>query len=182
TGLGAVAEVQRQRAILRQIGKSLSASGENIPARIEGLQREIRDLRKALEQARESGSANVMEKAIAEAADIGGLKVIVARLDDMDPDGFRKAADLVRSKCQKFVAVLAGTKGDRATLLAAVDKESAKKISAKELVAEIGAPAGLRGGGRPELAQAGGPASAALDDTLAKVANIVRDKMQTTAR
>ena len=178
TGLGVVGEVQRRRNILRQISQRLSASGEDLPARVEALQREIRELRKTLDQARQSGSAGAIERAINEAVEVGGVRVVVARLDDLDPDGLRQAADLVRSKCQDdFVAVLASVTGDRASLLVAVAKNRAPKLPAKELINLIGAPAGLRGGGRAELAQAGGPASPALDAALTNAAEVVRAKV-----
>jgi len=178
TGLGVVGQIQRQREILRQMGQQLSASAEDLPARIETLQREIRDLRKALEQARQSESSATIERAIAEAVEIGGLRVVVARFEDLDADGLRRTADLVRSKCKDFVAVLASLTGDRASLLCAVAKSRSQQLPARELVAEIGALAGLRGGGRAELAQAGGTASAAaLDEALVKVPALVRKRL-----
>jgi alanyl-tRNA synthetase len=177
TGLGVLDEVQRQRGVLRQMGQRLSASVEDLPARIETLQREIRDLRKALEQARQSESAVAVERAIANAVEIGGVRVVVARFENLDADGLRQAADLVRSKCKDFVTVLASVAGDRASLLCAVAKGRAKQLSARDLIADIGAVAGLRGGGRPELAQAGGPASPALDEALGKAADVVRKRL-----
>ena len=177
TGLGVVHDVQRQRGILRELGQRLSAAAEDLPARIEALQREIRDLRKALEQARQSESATAIERAIAQATEIAGVRVVVARLEGLDAEGLRSAADLVRSKCKDFVAVLASVTGDRASLLCAVAKQRAQQLPARELVAEIGATAGLRGGGRPELAQAGGPASPALNEALAKAVDVVRQRL-----
>jgi len=177
TGLGVLEDVQQQRAVLRQMGQQLSASIGDLPARIETLQRELRDSRKALEKARTGESSAAIERAIADAPEVAGTRVVVARLDGLDANALRRAADLVRAKCKDCVAVLASVAGERALLLCAVTKQRAKQLSAGELVSEIGAIAGLRGGGRPELAQAGGAASPALDDALSKAVDIVREKL-----
>jgi alanyl-tRNA synthetase len=178
TGMGALREVQRERAVLRQLGQRLSASAEDLPARVETLQREMHDLRKALERARRGESSATIEEALAKAVEIGGVRVVVARFEGLDADGLRQAADSVRSKCNDFVAVLASVAGERASLLCAVSKNRAAQLPAKELIAEIGAEAGLRGGGRPELAQAGGAASPALDAALAKAVERVRKRLE----
>jgi alanyl-tRNA synthetase len=177
TGLGALGEVQRQRAILRRAGQMLSAAGDDIPSRIEALQEANQNLRKRFEQARQTGLAAGIEQAIAEAVEVAGVRIVVARLDGLDADALRQASDLVRSKCKSFVAILASVAGERASLLCAVDKAHSKQLPAKELINEIGAIAGLRGGGRPELAQAGGLASPALDQALAKAAGLVTGKL-----
>ncbi|MBM3335566.1 alanine--tRNA ligase, partial [Candidatus Sumerlaeota bacterium] len=177
TGLGLLREIQQQRAVMRQLAQRLSASRDDLADRVEALQKEIRDLRKTLEQARQSASAAAIEQAIAKAEQIAGTRVVVARLEDLDADALRSVADLVRSKCRDFVAVLASATGERAHLLCAVSKERAKHLSAKDVVNEIGAMAGLRGGGRAELAQAGGAASPALDQALAKAADVVRSRL-----
>jgi alanyl-tRNA synthetase len=178
TGMGALRAVQRERAVLRQLGQRFSASVEDLPARVEALQKEAHDLRKALEQARRSESSATIEEALAKAVEIGGVRVVVARFEGLDADGLRQAADSVRSKCNDFVAVLASVAGERASLLCAVSKNRAAQLPAKELIAEIGAEAGLRGGGRPELAQAGGAASPALDAALAKAVERVRKRLE----
>jgi len=177
TGLGALGEVQRQRAILREIGKKLSSSPEDLAARVEGLQKEIRDLKKDLEQAKQSQSAAAVDQAIAQAPEVAGVRIVVARLDGLDGNGLRRAADRVRSKCKSFVALFGSISGDRAMLLCAVSKELAKRVSARDLVNEIGSLAGLRGGGRPELAQAGGKVSPAFQGALAKATEVVKAKL-----
>ena len=178
TGLGAVAEMQRERNVLRQLGKRLSAAPADLPDRLEALQREIRDLRKQLEQARRGESAGALERAIAEAPVIDNVRVVAARLDGLDANALRQAADFVRAKCPRCVAVLASVKDERVTLLCSVSRDLTPTLTAPILINEIGGPLGLKGGGRPDLAQAGGPSPTGLGEALANVPALVRGKLQ----
>jgi alanyl-tRNA synthetase len=179
TGLGALKTAQGERAILQQLSKRLSAAPEDVPERVEALQKEIRELRKQLDQSRANESAGLVDRAIAEAADVDGVKIVVAKLEGIDANALRGAADRVRQKCKECVAVLASTQGDRVTLLCAVSKDLSKRLPAGPLVNEIGAPAGLKGGGRPDLAQAGGTLSSLeLDKALGGVVEMVKGKLR----
>jgi alanyl-tRNA synthetase len=102
------------------------------------------------------------------------VKVLSARVDDGDPEAMRELADKLRDQLKSGIVVLGGEKDAKATLLVAVTSDLAKKYRAGDLVKELSKTLGGRGGGKPELAQAGGGDPAQLDAALARAYELVR--------
>jgi alanyl-tRNA synthetase len=97
------------------------------------------------------------------------VPVLVARLDGLDPDGLRSVVDTLRERLPSGVICLGGATDGKVSLVAAVSKDLMKRFPAGRLVQEIAKMVGGGGGGRPDLAQAGGKDASKLDEALAAV-------------
>ncbi|MEI6896713.1 MAG: alanine--tRNA ligase [Psychromonas sp.] len=112
------------------------------------------------------------------AIDINGVKVVIAHIEGIDPKSLRDSVDEMKNKLQSGIVVLATTVGDdKVSLIAGVTKDLTKKVKAGELVNLVAAPVGGKGGGRPDMAMAGGNNPSALDDALALVAPWLATKL-----
>ena len=103
-----------------------------------------------------------------------GVKVLAARHDNGDPEALRELADKLRDQLKSGIVVLGGVKDGKATILVAVTPDLLKKYNAGNLVKELSKTLGGRGGGKPDLAQAGGGDPAQLDAALARAYELVR--------
>jgi len=131
--------------------------------RNKALEKELAQLKAKI--AHEAGS-NLTEQAI----NINGVKVVVAQMEGIDPKTLRDSVDEMKNKLQSGIVVLATTIGDdKVSLIAGVTKDLTKKVKAGELVNVVAMPVGGKGGGRPDMAMAGGNNPAALKDALALV-------------
>jgi len=107
------------------------------------------------------------------AREVRGVKVLAARHDSGEPEAMRELADKLRDQLKSGIVVLGGEKDGKATLLVAVTPDLSKKYPAGNLVKELSKTLGGRGGGKPELAQAGGGDPARLDAALARAYELV---------
>lgn len=134
--------------------------------------REMKDLKNKLAQA---SVADLVRRA----QEIDGLRVIAAKLDDMDRSQLRLLADTLRIRIGTGVVVLATVRDSRVVLVAAATKDVAgRKVHAGRIVRSVAQLIGGRGGGRPDIAEAGGKNSQALPDALGKVFGIVKHQLQ----
>jgi alanyl-tRNA synthetase len=164
--IGQVHEEEKQLAraasILRGSIKDVALKAEQAQGRIKELERELDALQK------KAASAKSLELATG-AREIKGVKVLSARSDSGDADVMRELADKLRDQLRSGIVVLGGEKDGKATLLVAVTPDLTKRYRAGDLVKELSKTLGSRGGGKPEMAQAGGGDPAQLDAALAKV-------------
>ncbi|MBD3669407.1 MAG: alanine--tRNA ligase, partial [Gammaproteobacteria bacterium] len=105
-----------------------------------------------------------------QAVDIGGIKVLAARLEGADVKTLRSTLDQLKNKLGTAAVVLAAVDGDKVSLVAGVTKDATDRVKAGELVNSVAQQVGGRGGGRPDMAQAGGSQPDKLDEALASVA------------
>jgi alanyl-tRNA synthetase len=147
-----------------------------LPQRIEQLNDEIRSLKKALEKARQGGSANDADALIAQAADVGGVPVIAAVVETDSRESLAALADKIRDKAPRAVVVLGAAIDGQAALLAAVGPETRgdKRFNAGQIIKVLAEQVEGRGGGRPDFAQAGGKAPASLPAAFAGVLVLIR--------
>jgi len=140
--------------------------GEKISQTLErnkALEKELAQLKAKI--ASEAGS-NLTDQAI----DVNGVKVVVANLEGIDPKTLRDSVDEMKNKMQSGIVVLATAVGeDKVSLIAGVTKDLTKKVKAGDLVNLVAAPVGGKGGGRPDMAMAGGNNPSALKEALALV-------------
>jgi alanyl-tRNA synthetase len=155
-------QLARAASILRGSTKDVALKAEQAQGRIKELERELDALQK------KAASAKSVELATG-AREIKGVKVLSARSDSGDADIMRELADKLRDQLQSGIVVLGGEKDGKATLLVAVTPDLTKRYRAGDLVKELSKTLGGRGGGKPEMAQAGGGDPAQLDAALAKV-------------
>jgi alanyl-tRNA synthetase len=168
TGAEALALVHDEEQQLVRTAAALKSSPKEVAARAEQAAARIKELERELEQfARKAAAARSSELAQG-ARDVKGVKILAARHDSGDPESLRELADKLRDQLKSGIVVLGGEKDGKANLLVAVTGDLSKKYRAGDLVKELSKTLGGRGGGKPELAQAGGGDPAQLDAALAR--------------
>jgi alanyl-tRNA synthetase len=175
TGQGALETIRKREKILEEIGAQLGARDGAAVERLEKLLAREKELEKKLrtmEQKLASGaSAAADEETVKE---VGGIKIVTRKLDGVDPRTMREIADRMRQKHGSAVVALGSDLGDgKVALLVAVTPDLTAKIKAGDIIKNIAPIVGGTGGGRPDLAQAGGRDATKLDEALAKVATVV---------
>ena len=170
TGQGALDWVTGTDQMVREVAALVKAGREDVEDKIRQLIERSRKLEKDLAQAKAKLASGQGDDLSSAAVDVAGIKVVAARLDGADVDGLRVAIDQLKAKLQSAAIVLATVEGDdRVVLVAGVTPDQAKRVKAGDLVNAVAQQVGGRGGGRPELAQAGGNDPAKLDAALASV-------------
>ena len=173
TGPGAVAHAQREEEELRRAAALLKAGAFEVAQKIEATQRRVKELERALEEARAQVTAARSGDLAAQAREVNGVKVLAARVEG-DGKALRDLADKLRDKLGRGVVALGSEQDGKALLLVAVTKDLVGRVKAGDLVREAAKLVGGSGGGRPDLAQAGGANPAGLEQALEKVAELVK--------
>jgi alanyl-tRNA synthetase len=178
TGAGAMVRFDEAEQQLAALGGMLKAGRDNVAAKVELLLANQRKLEKQLEklQARLAGSTGADLASTAQ--DIGGIKVLAAKLDGADGKTLRNTMDQLKNKLGAAAIILAGIDGDKVALVAGVTKAESKRIKAGEMLAMVAEQIGGRGGGRPDMAQGGGGDPAALPAALESVAKWVAQQIE----
>jgi alanyl-tRNA synthetase len=174
TGPRAVELAQRTEDELRRAAALLKTGAFDVAQKIEGTQKRLRELERALEEAKGKVATARSGDLAGQAREVNGVKVLAARVEG-DGDALRDLADKLRDKLGTHGVVALGSEQDgKAVLLVAVTKGLTNRVKAGDLVREAAKLVGGKGGGKPELAQAGGPNPAGLDEALARVEELVR--------
>ncbi|MBO4368484.1 MAG: alanine--tRNA ligase [Desulfovibrio sp.] len=166
TGWNAYAKVRAERSLLSKAGGLLKVSQDGLCARIEALQNEVKKLRKEQDS---SKIRQVDAKSLEETAKtVGSVRLLKAKLEGFSVKALRPLMDELRSRMdQSSVICLAGLEGERISLLLYVSKDLHTRFTAPDLIRPCAALIGGSGGGRPDLAQAGGTKLACLDEAMA---------------
>jgi alanyl-tRNA synthetase len=177
TGEAAIDRMLAQQRTLESLGRDLRVTWSEVPAHVGALQDRIRDGEREIErmqgQIASARLADVVQRA--NAIEIDGLRVLAARVDADSKDQLRQMGDRLRDQISSGVIVLGTVVDGRPSLLSMVTPDAIKRgIRAGDVVRETAAIIDGRGGGRPELAEAGGKTPEKLDDALAAVPAIVR--------
>jgi alanyl-tRNA synthetase len=174
TGREAVRRVQQQRAKLRAVAELLRTSPELADQQLARLLESKRALEKELDRFKKHGGTASANDLLAKVREVGGINVLSARIDPADAEAFRELADKLRDKLKSGVVALAGEKEGKAVLLVATTPDVVEKgVKAGDLIRELAKEVGGRGGGRPDLAQAGGPDAGKIDRALERVYELV---------
>ncbi len=177
-GQKALAWIREQRMMLLKASSLLKVSPGDLENRVSILLARERDLSREVEQLKRklaSGGQDLMEKV----REVEGIKVIGAKLEVGEPTALRDAADVLRERIGSGVICLGGKNGEKAAIVVAVTVDLAKRFHAGKLVGEVAKKVGGRGGGRPDLAQAGGPEVAKLDAAVDEIYNAVARVIKT---
>ncbi len=156
TGPGVLAYLYERENKLREAAELLRASPEEVPRKVEQLTQRLKGLEKELDQLRGKLAAGGSKDLAAEAVEVKGIKVLATRLDGMDAKGLREVLDRLKDKLAPAAIVLASVADNKVTLIAGVTKDLAGRLHAGELVNQVASGVGGKGGGRPDMAQAGG--------------------------
>jgi alanyl-tRNA synthetase len=166
TGLGSLDRFREEHAIVHALEGQLSVPREELLREIGRRFEQLRVAERSLERER---VAAVRERLAQKASDpprIGGVRVLVERVDGLGPQELRELADTLRQKLRSGVVILGRAEADKASVLVAVTPDLTSRVHAGELVRELGPAIGGGGGGRPDLAEAGGKNPAGLDEAL----------------
>jgi alanyl-tRNA synthetase len=173
TGEHALAHVGREEAALRESAGLLKIPPLELPRRLAALLEDQKRLEKQLAQLEGKLARSQAGDLVAAAREVAGVPVLAARLDGLDPDALRSVVDTLRDRLPSGVIVLGSAVDGKVSLVAAVSKDLMKRFPAGRLVQEVARLVGGGGGGRPDLAQAGGKDASKLDEALATVAGWV---------
>jgi alanyl-tRNA synthetase len=156
TGEAAVKRFIDSESTLERAAHRLKANRDDLLPRIEQLQASNRNLEKQLEALKSKLASSTGGDLAAQAQDVGGVKVLAALLDGANVKTLRETVDQLKNKLGAAVVVLASHEGDKVTVIAGVTKAETDRIRAGDLANYVGEQCGGRGGGRPDMAQAGG--------------------------
>jgi len=169
TGENALAYLQSLEGTLAQAAGSLKAPTAELNARIAQVLDQVKALEKEVAALKGKLASSQGDELMAQAVDIKGLKVLAARLEGADAKTLRETLDKLKDKLKTAVIVLATVEGDKVQIAAGVTADSTAKVKAGELVNFVASQVGGKGGGKPDMAMAGGTDAAALPQALASV-------------
>ena len=171
TGNAALEAVARNEAALKEAADLLKIGPLEVPKRLAKLLDEQKQLERQLAELEGKLARSRADDLVASARQVNGVAVVAGRMDGLDAEGLRAAADRLRDRLGSGVVCLGGAHDGKVNLVAAVTKDLTKRFQAGKLIQEVAKVVGGGGGGRPDLAQAGGKDAAKLDDAL----NLVYD-------
>jgi len=177
TGEGALALVQSMTRRLNEAAAALKATPEEITSRISQVQDQVKSLEKELNALKSKLASGQGDELATKAVDIKGIKVLAATMEGADVNALRETMDKLKDKLKSAAIVLASVSDGKVSLIAGVTQDSLGKVKAGELVNFVAQQVGGKGGGRPDMAQAGGTNPAALPAALEGVAAWVEAKL-----
>ncbi|GMR07735.1 MAG: alanine--tRNA ligase [Gammaproteobacteria bacterium] len=177
TGDGALLYVSDQQQQLGNIAGMLKTNTDQVQEKVHQLLNHNRNLEKELEQLKGRLASAAGGDLAGQAEDVNGLKVLAARLDGADARALRDTLDQLKNKLGQAAVVLAAVNGDKVALVAGVTSEHMNTLKAGELVNFVAQQVGGKGGGRADMAQAGGKDPSKLDEALASVKDWVRQQL-----
>ena len=177
TGLNALAYLQSMEGTVNQIAGTLRAPVAEIAGRIGQTLEHIKALEKDVAALKGKLASSQGDELLGQAVDVNGLKVLAVRLDGADAKTLRDTMDKLKDKLKSAAIVLAAVDGDKVQIAAGVTPDAMGKIKAGELVNFVAQQVGGKGGGKPDMAMAGGTNAAGLPAALASVAGWVAQKL-----
>ncbi len=177
TGPGAIGHMQTQDDTLREVADRLKAQPQEIATRLGQVQDQVRALEKELARYKSKLASSQGDDLADQAIDVNGIKLLAATIEGADAKALRELADKLRDKLKSCVLMLGSALDGKVALIAAVTPDLTGKIKAGELVNHVAAQVGGKGGGKPDLAQAGGTEPDKLPAAMASVGAWVRSKL-----
>ena len=177
TGHGALDWVKANEACLARIAELVKGGRDNIDEKVRQLLDKARKLEKELEQLKGKLASSQGGDLAGQAVEIDGVRVLAARLDGADAKALRDTVDQLKNKLGSAAVVLGAVSDGKVSLVAGVTADQTDRLKAGELISVVAQQVGGKGGGRADMAQAGGTNPEALDGALASVAQWVRDKL-----
>ncbi|USX25692.1 alanine--tRNA ligase [Oxalobacteraceae bacterium OTU3CINTB1] len=176
TGEGALALVQSMNRRLLEAAAALKSNPEELTARIGQVQDHVKALEKELAALKSKLASGQGDELVTQAVDVNGIKVLAATLDGADVARLRETMDKLKDKLKTAAIVLASVADGKVSLIAGVTADATSKVKAGELVNFVAQQVGGKGGGRPDMAQAGGTDPSGLPAALAGVAAWVGER------
>ncbi|EMM6943165.1 MULTISPECIES: alanine--tRNA ligase [Morganella] len=169
TGAGALESVNQQSDALSAVAQLVKSDEAGVSEKVKAALDKIRTLEKELQQLKEQQAAQESSSMTKDAVSVNGVKLLVKQLTNAEPKMLRTMVDDLKNQLSSGIIVLSTISDDKVSLIAGVTKDLTGKVKAGELVAFIAEQIGGKGGGRPDMAQAGGTDTAALPAAMASV-------------
>ncbi len=177
TGPVALALVRAQQTQLQHVADALKAPAQEVEQKLAQVMDNVRVLEKELSRLRSKLAVSQTDELAAAAVDIAGARLVAATIEGADAKVLREAVDRLKDKLNSCVAVLAAVEDGKVLLIGGVSQDLVGRLKAGELVNFVAGQVGGKGGGRPDLAQAGGIAPEKLPEALASVTDWVRARL-----
>ncbi len=177
TAAGAVDFTLSQQQTIKRLAGLLKTDANHSVEKVEQLQKKTKQLEREIEKLNAriaSGSGSSLDDSI---QTVGDFKLIVCRIDDIEPKALRETVDKLKDKIQTGIVVMATVRGDKISLIAGVTKTLTKQINAGTVVNHLANQVGGKGGGRPDMAQAGGDDVGALDEAIKSTEIWLKDQL-----
>ncbi len=173
TGESALAFIQQTARVLNDTARLLKDKPRAVPARVKKMQIDVKAFEKKVEQLKTKLATEASEASPEAVRSIGGIKVMAQKVSVDTPAALRNLADQLKNKIQSGIVVLGSIAGSKAMLIAVVTQDLTDRYHAGNIIKQVAAEVGGRGGGRPDMAQAGGDQPEGLDKALAKAYEII---------
>jgi len=173
TGVGALEHYQQQAQTLRELASRLNVGEDTLLASVEKLSQMARTLEKELSEQKRKGALNQLDDLFSHAQTIKGVKVVVGEVANVDREGLRQLVDSLRQKLGSGIVALGMPEDGKVALIAGVTKDLTAKVHAGKLIQALAKRVGGSGGGRPDLAEAGGKDTSALKSALQSVPGLL---------
>ena len=180
SGLGALDLFRRDADVAKVAGQFVGGgdvSADGLKARVSQQEEEMKKLRRELESLKMKSASAATADAAGSAVEVKGVKVLAQRVDALDKSQMRNLVDELRGKLGSGVVVLGAANDGKVSLIVGVTKDLTGKVQAGKIVGAIAAKVGGKGGGRPDLAEAGGSDAGALDGALATAKDVVGEML-----
>ncbi|WP_281079876.1 alanine--tRNA ligase [Klebsiella quasivariicola] len=177
TGEGAIASLHAESDLLGDIAQLLKGDSHNLGEKVRAALERTRQLEKELQQLKEQAAAQESANLSSKAEEINGVKLLVSELAGVEPKMLRTMVDDLKNQLGSTIVVLATVADGKVSLIAGVSKDVTDRVKAGELVGMVAQQVGGKGGGRPDMAQAGGTDASALPAALASVKGWVSAKL-----
>jgi alanyl-tRNA synthetase len=174
TAKQAVTYVKQQEEVLNQIAATLKTTPDNLINRVDKLQSEMKELENRITALKDKLANSQAEELLSNQEEINGVNVILEKVEGIDNDGLRKMGDNIKSELNSGIIILASKLGDKILFVSMVTDDLVEEgFNAGQLVGEIARVTGGGGGGRPDMAQAGGSQPEKIDAAFEKAKEII---------
>jgi alanyl-tRNA synthetase len=177
TGQGALALVAREEQTLKQLCELVKANQEDLLDRVKQINASNKALEKELDQLKAKIASSAGSDLASSAKDVADIKLLACAVDDFDPKALRETVDQLKNKLGSAVVLLISTAGGKVSIVAGVSKDLTDRVKAGELANMVATQVGGKGGGRPDMAMAGGSDVAAVPAAVASVEEWVASKL-----
>ena len=178
TGIVAMNYLTEQVNVLKNISALVKGNNANVEVKVQGLLDKVRELEKENNRLNDKLASSSGNDIAASAVDVDGIPVIASVMENANADSMRKTIDQLRSKLGSAVVVLGSADGEKVSFVAGVTGDLTSRVHAGNLVRAVAEIAGGRGGGRPDMAQAGASQPEKLNEAIAAVAKLVAEQLQ----
>ncbi|NKB32161.1 MAG: alanine--tRNA ligase [Pseudomonadales bacterium] len=169
TGKGALALINQEEQIIKQVGAIVKSSAADLVDRVRQLSDSNKAFEKEIEQLKAKLASSAGDDLTAQATEMNGAKVLVANVEGFNPKSLRDTVDQLKNKLGSSIILLATTADEKVSLIAGVSKDLTGKVKAGDLVNMVAEQVGGKGGGRPDMAMAGGTDTSAVSNALDSV-------------